>query len=328
MKWKVLVTLLVVGGGACFLLANRYSVVGTNRGVVYKTDRLTGRTWMITEGEQSLVRPTFRDLHPEEWQAQQEAEAERRDVEARRRADQQRAKDIERARLAELQRQRDARIELTQQAEVWLADALRLANRFRDLDREIGRHRWSFDPRDVQLRDVSKKEFSAVLSYQVSAQMLADESRGLLKDQPIGIRVQEISKAASVLKRYSDPWPPVDKWQGFDDFREAQSTKNESDLLADELRSLKVGRFNISLEEWREGIANSDPQSDRWFYAKFQLIALLLETNPLLAREEMGQLKQLNPDSIPQPWAARLRALDRRIDGQINEAKDGQGDDN
>ena len=62
MKWKVLVTLLVVVAAACFLLANRYTVVGTNRGVVYKTDRLTGRTWIISGGEQSLIRPTFRDL--------------------------------------------------------------------------------------------------------------------------------------------------------------------------------------------------------------------------------------------------------------------------
>lgn len=343
MKWKVLVTLLVVGGGACFLLANRYSVVGTNRGAIYKTDRLTGRTWIISGGEQSLVRPTFRDLHPDEWQAQQDAEAKRRDAEAQRLSDEQEAREIERARLAEFRRQRDARIKLTQRAEVWLTDALRIANKFRDLEYEIGTHYdWIFDLRHgVIPTTLSTDESLEVLRYRWTSDELADEARGLLKDQPIGIRVQEITKAAAVLRRYSDPWPPIDEWASFggkslslEDLKDAPLTKKERDRLAEEDdRTLEDWRelaeaVDRTLEEWRELAAASNWKSEQWFYAKFQLIFLLLKTNPLRARKEMDQLMQLTPDSIPQPWAARLRALDRRIDGRSNEGADGQGDGN
>lgn len=320
MKWKVLVTLLVVGTSSCFLLANRYSVVGTNRGVVYKTDRLTGRTWIIAGGEQSLIRPTCRDLHPDQWQAKQDAEAKRL-------ADEQEAYEIERARLAEFRRQRGARIDLLQRAEQWLVDALRIAKGFQEIERELS-YQWDIDilePLPSTYNHI--KPLGTFLLYIEDAQAFADEARGLLRDQPSGVRPEEIARAAAVLRRYSDPWPPIDEWESFggkslslDDLTDAPLTEKQRESLAEIPER--------TLEDWRELAAGSDPQSEPWFEAKFHIISLLLETSPFTARAVMDQLKPLNPDSIPEPWAGRLRALDRRIDGRNNEGADRQDDGN
>ncbi len=75
----------------------------------------------------------------------------------------------------------------------------------------------------------------------------------------------------------------------------------------------RLGKTDRALACWRLLIAGSEAATDPWYEAKFHLISLLAEVDPVRARLVMDQHKQLNPEYGPQPWAARLLALDRRI---------------
>ena len=75
----------------------------------------------------------------------------------------------------------------------------------------------------------------------------------------------------------------------------------------------RLGYTDRALACWRRLVAGSEAGTEPWYEAKFHLISLLAEVDPIRARLVMDQFKQLNPDYGPQPWAARLLALDRRI---------------
>ncbi len=75
----------------------------------------------------------------------------------------------------------------------------------------------------------------------------------------------------------------------------------------------RLGQTDRALACWRLLVAGSEAGTEPWYEAKFHLISLLAEVDPVRARLVMDQYKQLNPEYGPQPWAARLLALDRRI---------------
>ena len=75
----------------------------------------------------------------------------------------------------------------------------------------------------------------------------------------------------------------------------------------------RLGKTDRALACWRLLAAGSEAGTEPWYEAKFHLISLLAEVDPVRARLVMNQYKQLNPEYGPQPWAARLLALDRRI---------------
>ncbi len=79
--------------------------------------------------------------------------------------------------------------------------------------------------------------------------------------------------------------------------------------------SERLGKTDRALACWRLLAAGSQVGTEPWFESKFHLISVLAEVDPARARLVMDQHKQLNPDYGPQPWAARLLALDRRIAG-------------
>ena len=75
----------------------------------------------------------------------------------------------------------------------------------------------------------------------------------------------------------------------------------------------RFGKTDRALACWRLLAAGSEAGTEPWYEAKFHLISLLAEVDPVRARLVMDQYKQLNPEYGPQPWAARLLGLDRRI---------------
>ena len=75
----------------------------------------------------------------------------------------------------------------------------------------------------------------------------------------------------------------------------------------------RFGNTDRALACWRLLVAGSEAGTEPWYEAKFHLISLLADVDPIRARLVMDQYKQLNPEYGPQPWAARLLALDRRI---------------
>ncbi len=77
--------------------------------------------------------------------------------------------------------------------------------------------------------------------------------------------------------------------------------------------SERLGQTDRALACWRLLAAGSEAGTEPWYEAKFHLISLLAEVDPVRARLVMDQYKQLNPEYGPQPWAAQLLALDRRI---------------
>ena len=79
--------------------------------------------------------------------------------------------------------------------------------------------------------------------------------------------------------------------------------------------SEQLGKTDRALACWRMLAAGIEAGTEQWYEAKFHLISVLADVDPARARLVMDQYKQLNPEYGPQPWAARLLALDRRIDG-------------
>ena len=77
--------------------------------------------------------------------------------------------------------------------------------------------------------------------------------------------------------------------------------------------SERLGKIDRALECWRLLAAGAEAGTEPFYEAKFHLISVLADVDPARARLVMDQYKQLNPDYGPQPWAARLLALDRRI---------------
>ena len=91
--------------------------------------------------------------------------------------------------------------------------------------------------------------------------------------------------------------------------RDAKVLRAAADL------SERLGKTDRALDCWRLLAAGIEVGTEPWYEAKFHLISVLAQVDPARARLVMDQHKQLNPDYGPQPWAARLLALDRRIDG-------------
>ncbi len=72
-------------------------------------------------------------------------------------------------------------------------------------------------------------------------------------------------------------------------------------------------RTELALNSWRRLVAGLPVQSEEWFEAKFHVLSILEHTDVDVARAVMKQHKLLNPNYGPDPWGARLRAIDKRI---------------
>jgi hypothetical protein len=75
-----------------------------------------------------------------------------------------------------------------------------------------------------------------------------------------------------------------------------------------------LGPIDRSLEGWRRLVAGSRPGSDRWYNAKVHLLSILARRDPAHARVVLDQHKKLYPELGPEPWAARLRAVEAQLD--------------
>lgn len=74
-----------------------------------------------------------------------------------------------------------------------------------------------------------------------------------------------------------------------------------------------------AVEAWRTLSAGTTQGTEAWYEAKYHLIRLRLETDPVHARAVMDQFKALYPDLGPQPWSERFRALDEQIDRAVTD---------
>ena len=74
-----------------------------------------------------------------------------------------------------------------------------------------------------------------------------------------------------------------------------------------------VGDDDTALSCWRRLVSGSRAGTERWFEARYRVLTLLSEIDPDRAREVMRQHKILQPDYGPDPWGARLKALDIRL---------------
>lgn len=64
---------------------------------------------------------------------------------------------------------------------------------------------------------------------------------------------------------------------------------------------------------WRRLVAGLPQGEEAWYEAKFHLLQILARTDAGHAREVMNQHRVLDPEYGPDPWGARLRALDERL---------------
>ncbi|MCP3905431.1 MAG: hypothetical protein GY715_17540 [Planctomycetes bacterium] len=79
-------------------------------------------------------------------------------------------------------------------------------------------------------------------------------------------------------------------------------------LLAEELDDPE-----FALGCWKQLVAGLPQSSDGWYEARFHFIGLLAATDPERARAVMDQHRALHAGYGPDPWGARLKALDLRL---------------
>ena len=89
---------------------------------------------------------------------------------------------------------------------------------------------------------------------------------------------------------------------------------NAAFLRATAVLSGELDKPEQALRCWRILVTGLTAESDAWYEAKFNLINVLARTDPARAREVLDQHIRLHPDYGPEPWGARLRSLDRRLD--------------
>jgi tetratricopeptide (TPR) repeat protein len=107
----------------------------------------------------------------------------------------------------------------------------------------------------------------------------------------------------------------------------AVQTNNATFLRATAILTEALGEPERALAEWRRLLAGLPAGTDRWFEARFRSLQILATIDPAHAREVMAQHRQLHPDYGPNPWGARLRTLDQRLDEtqQADDASTGDG---
>jgi hypothetical protein len=76
-----------------------------------------------------------------------------------------------------------------------------------------------------------------------------------------------------------------------------------------------VADNELALDSLRLLIAGSSERSDRWFRAKVTFLELLARIDAGRAKAVLQQHRQLHPDLGPEPWAGRLRELERTLIG-------------
>ena len=75
-----------------------------------------------------------------------------------------------------------------------------------------------------------------------------------------------------------------------------------------------LGEEDVSLEFWRRISAAAPRGTDRWWAARTNVLELLEKTDSIRARAVLDQHLQLYPDYGPEPWGARIRKLQDRLD--------------
>jgi hypothetical protein len=92
-----------------------------------------------------------------------------------------------------------------------------------------------------------------------------------------------------------------------------QRPSNAGFLRGAGLLAERFDRIELSLECWRRLVSGLPAGSPAWYEARFKVLSILAQTDPKRARAVMDQHKLLHPDFGPDPWGARLRALDQRL---------------
>lgn len=68
-----------------------------------------------------------------------------------------------------------------------------------------------------------------------------------------------------------------------------------------------------ALQFWRTCLAGLDPSTTAWYEAKYNVIRLLADEDPVYAREVMRQHQLLYPGFGPEPWGSRIGEISRRL---------------
>ncbi len=208
----------------------------------------------------------------------------------------------------------------------------RLQERLLDGDDGMAQHLadalWDADPRSIWARLASRAMFSHAYQYQPA-------------DDPI--RLQLITRhGGRVIREFEDDPDAMQHAQvrGYhaavaDALYRLWESSGESQhgraalflyqrLLTVEPRNATylraAARLAGDLEElafaadcWRRLAAGSPSGSNQWFEARFELIAILKESNPAQARRVLEQHVILFPQYGPEPWRSRFQRLEREL---------------
>jgi len=102
--------------------------------------------------------------------------------------------------------------------------------------------------------------------------------------------------------------------------------RNAKFLRSAAVLSERLGKPERAVACWRTLVSGTRQESDAWYEAKFRLVSLLAFSDPERARRILDQHRQLHPGYGPDPWGARLKALDLRVPRSAGaEAEGGAG---
>jgi hypothetical protein len=140
----------------------------------------------------------------------------------------------------------------------------------------------------------------------------ADDPDALEDRSVLGYHAAVAEAAMSVWERSRDREPgarALDLYRRLLDAR----PRNASFLRAAGVLAEPLDDPDLALRCWRTLVSGLPQDSDGWFEARFNFIRLLALEDPARAREVMDQHRALHAGYGPDPWGARLKALDVRL---------------
>lgn len=96
--------------------------------------------------------------------------------------------------------------------------------------------------------------------------------------------------------------------------------RNATFLEAAAVLATKLDELEFAADCWRRISMGSPAESDQWYQARYELIAVLASLDPQQAIRVMQQHVQLFPNYGPEPWGARLRQLHGQLQSSGGQA--------
>jgi len=156
--------------------------------------------------------------------------------------------------------------------------------------------------------------FRLIMRYGQRVLEAYDDDPAVLDDEALLAEHAAVAEAAMAhWQHHRDPGTGQDALALYERLLTARPS-NAVFLRSTAVLSGELKKPEQALRCWRILVTGLQQGTEPWYEAKYNLINLLARTDPARAREVLDQHIRLHPDGGPDPWGARLRGLDRRLE--------------